>query len=244
LGRFPFPFRSSRPNPLQTAAHQTLPLSLLSITRRQPGPACRPTALPYPHLFFPHLRFASHRPACVAGVRGMERPPRPAGPHAELPVARVSTSRSRPRWVFPLLPPRRAPLQLGLRGGDRCHLGRPSGQSRGSLGLSHRRSRHRASKARRGRDPGCQSHQPLWGFRFLLIPPCESRERRGAAAALRRKSRARTGCQELDAGKAVAVDIYLTGETLFPKPATPTLSTHREYHRGCTLLSFPLVTFL
>jgi hypothetical protein len=53
LGRFPFPFRSSRPNPLQTAAHQTLPLSLLFITCRQPGPACRPTALPYPHLFFP-----------------------------------------------------------------------------------------------------------------------------------------------------------------------------------------------
>jgi hypothetical protein len=45
-------------------------------------------------------------------------------------------------------------------------------------------------------------------------------------------------------GKVVAVDIYLTGEILFPKPATPTPSTHREHHHGRTLLSSPLVTFL
>jgi hypothetical protein len=202
---------------------------------------CSPLSSP----FLPRLGFASHWPARAAAVRtGWDGLPARLASTPSYRRARARTSRTQPRWVFPLLPPCRAPLQLGLRGGGRCHLGRPSGQSRGSLGLSHRRLRRRASKARRGRDPGCPSHQPLWGFRFILLPLCESRQRRGTTAAPRRRSGARTGSQELDAGKAVAVDIYLTGETLFPKPATPTPSTHREHHRGHTILPFPLVTFV
>jgi hypothetical protein len=60
--------------------------------------------------------------------------------------------------------------------------------------------------------------------------------------APRRRSGARTGSQELDAGKADAVDIYLTDETLFPRPATLTPSPHRE-HRTAVLFSSPLGLF-
>jgi hypothetical protein len=58
------------------------------------------------------------------------------------------------------------------------------------------------------------------------------------AAAPRRRSGARTGSQKLDEGKDDAVDIYLTDEILFPRPATPTPSPHREHHLGHPVL-FP-----
>jgi hypothetical protein len=65
------------------------------------------------------------------------------------------------------------------------------------------------------------------------IPSCPVRELReeGAAAAPRRRSGAWTGSQELDLGKADAMDIYLTDETLFPGRQRlhrcPTVSTAR-----------------
>jgi hypothetical protein len=69
---------------------------------------------------------------------------------------------------LPLLPPRRTPLHLGWHGGSRCRLGRPAGPSRGRLGLSPRRSRHQASKAREVCDPSAQATYPIGVFPFFF----------------------------------------------------------------------------
>jgi hypothetical protein len=165
LADFLFPVALAGPTRSKSRPTKRYPLSLLSITRRQPGPTCRPTTLPYPHLSFPRLGFAPHWATRAAAARaGWDGLPAWPARTSRDRRARAHMSRTRPRRDFPHLPPRRAPLQLGLHGGGQCHLGRPDGQSRGRLGLSHRRSRRRASKSRRGRDPGAQATNPFGVF--------------------------------------------------------------------------------
>jgi hypothetical protein len=60
----------------------------------------------------------------------------------------------------------------------------------------------------------------------------------------RRENEEPTVSQEPEPGKAAAVDIYLANVTLFTEPATPSLPTQREHHRGRLFLSSPLVSFL
>jgi hypothetical protein len=146
---FLFSDQSSRPNQQQITAHQpTLNPATLSLADRS-GPRVGQQLI----LILASLASDPHRTRRATPrpwVRGMGRPSRPAGPHAEGPVRAHTRGESGPGRELPLLPPRRAPLHLGLRKGERSHLGRPDGQSRGSLGLSPRRSQRQGSKATGG----------------------------------------------------------------------------------------------
>jgi hypothetical protein len=166
---------------------QLAPISAHQTARSFPASYHPPTAwahtsvthspLSSPFLPSPRIRTApggSCRGRARAGWDGL--PARPARTPRER-RARAHPNRTRPRRDLPHLPPLRAPLQPGLSGRSRCHLGRPDGQSRGSLRLSPRRSRRQASKARRGRDPGAQATNPFGVFDSFI--PCPRAERGG-----------------------------------------------------------------
>jgi hypothetical protein len=94
--------------------------------------------------------------------------------------ARAHASRIQPRTGDTPFAPRRAPLHLGLRKGERCHLGRPDGLSRGSMGLSPRRSWHQGSKARgRAETRTPKPPTPIGVFPFLFSSESAERERGG-----------------------------------------------------------------
>jgi hypothetical protein len=93
---------------------------------------------------------------------------------------------SGPGRELPLLPPRRAPLHLGLRKGERCHLGRPDGQSRGSLELSPRRSQRQGPKARGAETRAPKPPTPIGVFPFLFSSESAVRGREKGAPPVRR----------------------------------------------------------
>jgi hypothetical protein len=101
--------------------------------------------------------------------------------------ARAHASRIQPRTGDTPFAPRRAPLHLGLRKGERCHLGRPDGLSRGSMGLSPRRSWHQGSKARgRAETRTPKPPTPIGVFPFLFSSESAERGREKGAPPLRR----------------------------------------------------------
>jgi hypothetical protein len=116
--------------------------------------------------FSPTLpRMRPHRASCAAAAREgwdarparLARTPRDRCTHArESNLARGGISS--------FAPSHRSPLHPGWREGSQRRLGRPAGLSQGSLGLSPRHLRHRASKAGRGRNPSGQATNPHWGF--------------------------------------------------------------------------------
>jgi hypothetical protein len=178
LGRIRFPARSEQPNSPRSRPTKPHPLPLLATTRRQHGPTRRSTTHLHPQLFSARLGSAPHLVAHAAAARtgwgGL--PARPARTPREQ-CTRAHPNRPGPRQELPQLPLLCAPLQPILSGGRRCHLGHLDGQSRGNMGLSLRCSRHQASKARRGRNPGAQATNPFGVFDSLI--PCLRAERGG-----------------------------------------------------------------
>jgi hypothetical protein len=135
-------------HPLTGMAHASAASSLSS-----------PILFPSPPRMRPHR--ATHVSAARAGY-GTRAPP--GWPARQGAGARTHANQT---WLgkgLPLLPPHRASPHPGWCVWSRRHLGRPAGLSQGSLGLSPRRPRHRASKAGRGRNPSAQATNPHWGF--------------------------------------------------------------------------------
>jgi hypothetical protein len=123
-----------------------------------------PSLFTVSHLF-PHLQTSWRRasaPASRPGARDGTAPPlgRPAR-RATSARAWVGSSRE---GAITHLPPRRAPLRLGLRGGGGCHLGRSGGQTGGRPGFSHHLARRRASKARERSNPSRQATNSVGVF--------------------------------------------------------------------------------
>jgi hypothetical protein len=144
---FLFPDQPSRPNQQRISAHLPTFKPATPISCRQTGPACRSTT--HPHPCFPHLGSAPHQESHVAAARARDGTLSLSGRPARRGTgARSCASRIRPRTGNTPFASRHTPLHLSLCKGERCCLGRPGGQSRGSLGLSPRRLRRQGSKAR------------------------------------------------------------------------------------------------
>jgi hypothetical protein len=115
---------------------------------------------------------------------------RPAGPDAESPRARGLVPVG--RGFYPSAPAPRF-LRLGLRGGGRCQLGRPGGQTGGRTGLSRRLSRRRVTNPGGGGEtPVSQATNPIGVFVSFFSCVCVVRVgeqgRRRRAAPRRSKS--------------------------------------------------------
>jgi hypothetical protein len=94
--------------------------------------------------------------------------------------------------------------------------------------------------------PVAKPPTPL-GFSFPLFP-CVRRKRRRrgerAATTPRRERRKPTAYKEPDLREAAVMNTYLAYTHPYTEPATTTPPPHREHHRGCHILSSPLVCFL
>jgi hypothetical protein len=145
--RLLFPVQPSRPNQQRIPAHQpfikpTTPF--LSPTDRARVSVIHSSLSLLPS---PRIRTAPGKPRRGRACAGRDTLPiRPA----HTPRDRSAHTReSNPAWTGNTsFTPRLTPLHLSLREGERRCLGRPGGQSRGSLGFSPRRFRCQGSKAR------------------------------------------------------------------------------------------------
>jgi hypothetical protein len=129
----------------------------------------------------------ANAPASRPGARDGTAPPlgRPAR-RATRARAWVGSSRE---GAITHLPPRRAPLRLGLRGGGGCHLGRSGGETGGRTGFSHHLARRRASKARERSNPSRQATNPVGVFSSPLPLRAPEEKRKEGAPPPRRDGR-------------------------------------------------------
>jgi hypothetical protein len=166
---FPFPVRSSRPNPLQIAAHQTNP----NLATFSPADSLGPRV---GQPLTPILTFLSPASDSHRNGRPVPRPcardgtPSPSGwPARRETGARAHASRTRPREGFtPFAPATRAPATWHAR--RRAVPPQPPGRSKpGQHGVFAATPTAPGFKGKGKLRPRRPSHQPLWGFPFLLL---------------------------------------------------------------------------
>jgi hypothetical protein len=166
---FLFPVQPSRPNQQRVPAHQpsirpATPFLSPTDRARVSVNLSSPSLLPSPR-----IRIApgkSHRGHACAGRDTL--PVRPARTPRDWSA---HTRESNPAWTGNTsFTPRHTPLHLSLREGERRCLGRPGGQSRGSLGFSPRRLRCQGSKAREEAETQTSKLPTPLGFSLSTFP--------------------------------------------------------------------------
>jgi hypothetical protein len=164
LGHFPFPVLSSRPSPLQTAAHQTYPKPCYLSPAESLGPRVGQPLTPI--LAFLSPTSDSHRTGRPRRGRahGMGRSPRPAGPHAEGPVcAHEHESNPAPGRECPFCP--RGVCPCIVAGAEEAGPPRPPGRSKpGQIGVFAPTFAAPGFKGKARLRPERPSHQPPLGF--------------------------------------------------------------------------------